>query len=80
MRAPRLYKRPIRRTKVLRAVNELVEFSRARIYSEDLAEELKLKWARILVSALSSATASLRDSDLTELLQRVEALEKDVRK
>ena len=79
-RPPRLYKRPVSRRIVLKTLAELISHCRFKIYSDELDENYRLSWARVLTSALSSATASLKDEDLSELLRRVERLEEEVRK
>jgi hypothetical protein len=56
-------------------LDSLLKIANKQIRARTTRRVDRINWARILISATGQASTILRDKELSELLQRVEALE-----
>jgi hypothetical protein len=68
-------KRALSRRKALRRLNGLIDVATFRLECRYTPNKERLAWGRVLARAIAASGQLLRDSDLDELKERVEALE-----
>jgi len=67
---------PLSRLKALKRLNGLIDVATFRLEYKHTPNPQRLAWARVLARAIAASAPLLRDTDLDDLLKRVEALEK----
>ena len=64
-----------KRNQYLEAVDRILDYAFNRLFNRYTKNSEKLKWARIITSAVSAGNQVLRDQDLDSLNKRLKALE-----
>jgi len=67
---------PLSRRKALKRLNGLIDVASFRLGYKYTSARDRLAWGRVLARAIAASAPLLRDTDLDDLMKRVEALEK----
>jgi hypothetical protein len=66
-----------RRDKLFATLEAILVFAEEKRKTVNLADKTKQAWSRIAISAISTYGSILRDVELDDILERLDALEKD---